>query len=140
MSRTGITLLTDTGVHNIAGDYAGDDLWLDEEDLHEATGFELKPQGLCRDELCFPIPGGRESEFTRDGAVNVAAFWRYRDGIVVHSEARDVWLLAEPAAERGARLQSLEAPDFTLPDSAGVMHSLSAYRGWKVLLFAWASW
>ena len=32
------------------------------------------------------------------------------------------------------------APDFTLPDLAGHMHSLSDYRGKKVLLIAYASW
>jgi peroxiredoxin len=32
------------------------------------------------------------------------------------------------------------APDFTLPDLDGRMHSLSDYRGKKVFLLAWASW
>ena len=44
------------------------------------------------------------------------------------------------AAERGRRLASLEAPDFTLPDLDGRMHTLSAYRGKKVFLAVWASW
>jgi peroxiredoxin len=35
---------------------------------------------------------------------------------------------------------SLEAPDFTLPDVSGTPHSLSDYRGKKVLLATWASW
>jgi AhpC/TSA family len=44
------------------------------------------------------------------------------------------------AAERAKALASLEAPDFTLPDLAGRPHSLSAQRGKKVLLVAYASW
>jgi peroxiredoxin len=37
-------------------------------------------------------------------------------------------------------LQSLQAPDFTLPDLEGKWHALSEYRGRKVLLVSWASW
>ena len=44
------------------------------------------------------------------------------------------------AAERAKALASLEAPDFTLPDLDGLPHSLSAQRGKKVLLVAYASW
>jgi hypothetical protein len=44
------------------------------------------------------------------------------------------------AAERAKALGSLEAPDFTLPDLDGRPHSLSAQRGKKVLLVAYASW
>jgi hypothetical protein len=44
------------------------------------------------------------------------------------------------AAERAKALVSLEAPDFTLPDLDGRPHALSAQRGKKVLLVAYASW
>jgi peroxiredoxin len=37
-------------------------------------------------------------------------------------------------------LSSLAAPDFTLPDMNGKLHSLSDFRGKKVLLLTWASW
>jgi peroxiredoxin Q/BCP len=33
----------------------------------------------------------------------------------------------------------VEAPDFTLPDLDGNLHSLSDYRGRKVVLLTWAS-
>ena len=42
--------------------------------------------------------------------------------------------------EPGSRLAGGEAPDFTLPDFDGVQHSLSQYRGKKVLIMTWASW
>ena len=45
-----------------------------------------------------------------------------------------------PAEERGRRLASLEAPDFTLPDLDGRLHSLSDHRGAKVFLVAYGSW
>jgi peroxiredoxin len=37
-------------------------------------------------------------------------------------------------------LSSLAAPDFTLPDIDGNSHSLSDFRGKKILLLTWASW
>lgn len=48
--------------------------------------------------------------------------------------------LGEPARVRATRLASLDAPDFSLPDLEGRVHSLSEHRGKKVLLVAYASW
>jgi hypothetical protein len=48
--------------------------------------------------------------------------------------------LGVSARDRGERLASLAAPDFTLPDLAGRLHSLSEHRGRKVVLVAYASW
>lgn len=59
--------------------------------------------------------------------------------VVVDREERAAYL-GVPAAERAAALASLQAPDFTLPDLSGRPHSLSAQRGKKVLLVAYASW
>lgn len=124
----------------VEGEAEGEALWLTRGDLQAATGFELKPEGLCRDEVCYPLPPGEEREFVRDGRINVAAFWRRRGGAVVRSEDGGTWLLGDPLDDRRARLDSLEAPDFTLPDANGDLHSLSDYRGQKVLLTTWASW
>lgn len=48
--------------------------------------------------------------------------------------------LGVSAEERGRRLASLEAPDFTLPDLDGRLHSLAEHRGKKVFLVAYGSW
>src|SRR5262245_40877014 len=59
---------------------SADSLWVTLPDLKGATGFALKPQGVCRDELCFPIPRGRRSAFlSRQGAAtwfNLSEFAR----------------------------------------------------------------
>jgi len=75
----------------------------------------------------------------RDGAERVR---RAQEGgrPVALDEAERVAYLGVSAGERGRRLASLEAPDFTLPDLDGRPHSLSAQRGKKVLLVAYASW
>ena len=49
-------------------------------------------------------------------------------------------MLGEDAGARSAALESLEAPDFALPDLDGRVHTLSEHRGKKVLLATWASW
>jgi hypothetical protein len=59
--------------------------------------------------------------------------------LAVDGEAH-VAYLGVSAHERGQRLESLEAPDFTLPDLEGRPHSLREQRGKKVLLVAYASW
>src|SRR5205807_4510720 len=45
----------------------GDNLWLASSDLAKAAGWELKPEGACKGEICVPIPPNREAEFVRDG-------------------------------------------------------------------------
>jgi AhpC/TSA family protein len=59
--------------------------------------------------------------------------------VAVDLDERVVYL-GVSAAERATALASLEAPDFSLPDLEGRRHSLSEYRGKKVLLVAYASW
>jgi len=119
----------------------GDDLWMPAGDLHAATGWELKPQGLCRDERCVPIPPGRRDQFLRAGdKVNLAALARQLGQTVVHDDSHALWFFGESADTRREVLVSLKAPDFTLPDIDGNPHSLSDYRGSKVLLLSWASW
>jgi len=59
---------------------------------------------------------------------------------VALDEAERAAYLGVSAQERGRRLASLEAPDFTLPDLEGRLHTLSDHRGAKVFLVAYGSW
>ena len=118
----------------------GDELWLDIDALDQTTGWTLKPEGACRDEICVPLPRGRENEFVSGGRFNIAAFARYMGQPIVQDGPSRTWAIGEAGETRASALRSLEAPDFTLPDMAGVQHSLSDYRGRKVFLVSWASW
>ena len=120
----------------------GDNLWLAAIDLARASGWELKPEGACKGDICIPIAPAREAEFVRaDGpSFNLAAFARLLGQPVLHDDNHGVWFFGEAADTRRATLASLEAPDFELSDLDGTMHRLSDYRGRKVLLSAWASW
>ena len=110
---------------------------LDPGTLEAAVGWELKPEGLCRGDVCVPV---------RDGAnlfvgeqVDLA---RVADAlsrpVVVDPDAGVAAIALDPVARRQAL--SLDAPPFTLDDLDGVPHSLSEWHGRKKLLFAFATW
>jgi len=133
------TVLTESSATQVTG-LAEPGLWLSAADALRATGWEIKPEGFCRDEVCVPIPAGREAEFTGDDRVNVSALWQLLGRPAVHSPPADVWFLGEGASDRNAALATLQAPDFTLPDLNGNPHSLSDFNKMRILLATWASW
>ena len=98
--------------------------------LTEATGWTLKPEGLCRDDVCVLVP-----DDVRDDPI---ALWT-RLGWPVVSSGDDVYL-GEGASTRADALAGTVAPNFTLKDIDGVEHSLSDHRGKKVLISSWAPW
>jgi hypothetical protein len=120
------------------------DLWITTSDLTRATRFVIKPQGVCRDELCFPLPKNRKAEFiSNKGSVtwfNLTEFARLIKQPFAADAKNSVWYFGPRTAEQNGYLASLEAPNFTLPDLNGKPHSLSDFRGQKVLLVTWASW
>ena len=119
-------------------------LWITTSDLTRATRFVIKPQGVCRDELCFPLPKNRTAEFvSTKGATtwfNLSNFARLIKQSFVTDQKNNVWYFGVRAEEQNGYLASLAAPDFTLPDLNGKPHSLADFRGKKVLLVTWASW
>ena len=115
-----------------------DRLWLSFADFEKATGWERKPQGLCLGETCVPIRPGKHWIDERAERIDLAAFAGYLGQSAVADAANGVWGFGP--ATSPAVLLSAEAPDFTLPDLDGKMHTLADYRGKKVLLYSWASW
>ena len=123
---------------------SSNDLWITTIDLTRATRFVIKPQGVCRDELCFPLPKNRKAEIVlKKGATtwfNLSEFAKLINQPVVTDQKNGVWYFGARAAEQNSGLASFAAPNFTLPDLNGKLHSLSDFRGKKVLLVTWASW
>ena len=119
---------------------SGDALWVERDDVERATGWAWKPEGLCRDEACVPLPRGAGGVPVRGDALDLAAAWRHMGHPVVHDEAGEHWVLGTGGAQRAEALATLQAPDFALPDLGGTPHLLSQFRGRKVFLVTWASW
>jgi hypothetical protein len=119
-----------------------DRLWISLDELERSTGWTAKPQGLCRGEVCVPVPTDRAS-WLDDAArrLDFAAFASHLGHAVARDEDRGVWAFGPPA-DRGAAPAAgpVVAPDFQLPDLDGTLHSLSDHRGKKVLLYCWSSW
>jgi hypothetical protein len=120
------------------------DLLVTLAELERATGFVIKPQGVCRNELCFPLPKQRKADFLvqRDKVTwfNLSAFARLVNQPIAHDEKLAAWCFGARQEAQNGYLATLKAPDFTLPDMSGKLHSLSDFRGKKVMLITWASW
>jgi hypothetical protein len=117
---------------------AGERVALDPGAVHEELGWSLRPEGLCRGSVCVPVRD-RAALVSKQG-IDLAELARVQGRPLALDVAERAAALGTPASERRAALEGLEAPDFTLPDLAGRRHTLSGFRGKKVLLIAYASW
>lgn len=103
------------------------------------TGWSLKPEGLCRENVCAPIY--RKGEvISPEGLIDLAAAAPVVGLSAVVDARRGVAALGASAAARGEEMTSLQAPHFTLPDLHGNPVSLHDFDRRKVLLLAWSSW
>jgi hypothetical protein len=96
------------------------------------TGWEIKPEGACKDERCVPL-----AQAVTD-SVHLPLIAERLKMPLLHDEAAGVWCLGPESG--GKALSSPRAPDIELPDWRGEAFRLSSLRGSKVLLVAWASW
>ncbi len=102
----------------------------------DETGWVLKPEGFCFEDICIPARQAVDD----DGRVDLAEFARLTDRPFVIDVDNAAASLGATFSDRGGDLNSLQAPDFKLPDLSGEIHALSDYKGKKILLAAYASW
>jgi hypothetical protein len=133
-----LTLLDDGRVVELPARFSGDSVRVQPGDVQRALGWELKPEGLCKDSVCVPVRDAADL-VSADG-VDLAALARLLGQPLACDADEHIAYLGASAVERGAHLASLQAPEFTLPDLSGRLHSLSDYRGKRILLVAYASW
>lgn len=92
-----------------------------------ATGWDIKPQGACKADVCVPLPGGFDLIAAAD-----------RLGMaLVHDAGRGLWALG-PESLGGRALVSAHAAELVLNDVDGHEFRLSSLRGQKVVIVAWA--
>lgn len=108
-----------------------------EEALESMLGWDLQPEGLCRGTMCVPVD---QDVLVGEDGLDLRTLAEALERPLVTDERHAVAALGASHHDRGQALASLEAPDFTLPDLEGNLHSLSDHRGKKVLLVAYASW
>jgi len=132
------TLIDEGATLELEVELGGGRVGIPEAALRSALGWELRPEGLCRGDVCVPVRD--RAKLVREGGVDLEALAELLDRPLALDAEERAAALGTSAAERTVGMASLEAPDFTLPDLAGRMHSLSEHRGKKVLLIAYASW
>jgi hypothetical protein len=111
---------------------------LSAEALESALGWTLESEGLCRGSVCVSVRDRGVLE--RDGRIDLAGFAEALGRPLAIDIDERAAALGASAIDRSARLESLEAPDFTLSDLEGREHTLSSHRGKKVLLIVYSSW
>jgi hypothetical protein len=131
------TVIDDGIAHEVTAVVDGDRVFLSAAGL-ATLGWELHPEGLCRDGLCIPVSEDVAIETER--GFELAALARVLDRPLAVDAGEHAAYLGVSAGERTRALRSLVAPDFTLPDLSGRPHRLSDHRGKKILLVAYASW
>ena len=103
-------------------------------EFEAGTGWAIRPEGMCKGEVCVPAPGAVVGDGRLDLEVVAAEL-----GMALVSDAdAGAWCLGPESG--GRALTTALAPDLELPDIDGNPFKLSMLHGRKVLLVAWASW
>ena len=108
-----------------------------ETDIEKSLGWELKPEGLCKDDSCIPYtplkdPDSEYVDFL--DITNTLGFSNVLD-VELGLAAVDTFSLLRTSA-----LKDRKAPNIELPDVDGQLHSLSEWSDKKKLLVAFSSW
>jgi hypothetical protein len=104
-----------------------DTLDIDTDAFSAGTGWQIRPEGACRGDVCVPLRSSFELASTA-ALLGMA---------LVHDESHDLWALG-PESLGGRALVTAEAPELVLGDLDGNEFRLSSLRGQKVALVAWA--
>ena len=96
------------------------------EEFQGATGWEIKPEGACKAEVCVALA---------DTGFDLLAVAE-RLGMAVVSEP-GLWAVG-PETLMGRALTTADASDFHLPDLDGEQFHITSLRGQKVLVVSWA--
>ena len=72
-----------------------DDVWLTLPDLTASTGWEIKPEGICRGEICIMVPDEIMSSLLQEEGeknwFNLAGFTRFLERPYARDDAQNVW-------------------------------------------------
>ena len=137
-SSIGITILDEWRPTEVSATLLADRIFVSAADLAAAMGWEAKPEGFCRGAVCVPNSKGEAVATSR--GIDLAGFAELLGRPLAVDLDDRVAALGASAQDRGAALSMLDAPDFTLPDLSGKPHSISDFRGRKLLLAAFSSW
>ncbi len=107
---------------------------VDRATFERGTGWELKPEGACRGDVCVPLPEGVDG----DRVAVAAVADRLGMPVVVHDEGLRA---LGPATVGGRALADVAAPALELPlVRSDDVWRLADQRGRRTVMVAWAPW
>ena len=95
----------------------------------DGTGWEVKPEGACKAEVCVPLAPSADFD--------VEATAKRLGMALVHDAKAGLWALG-PESIGDRALVSAQAPELVLDDINGNTFRLSSLRGQKVAIVSWA--
>jgi len=101
-------------------------------DFEERTGWQLKPEGACKGDICVPLSSQPEGD-----TIALDSIAEQLNLPLVHDEANGLWALG-PESIGSRALSTVEAANLTLPTLDGDTFELNSLRGKKVVLVAWS--
>jgi hypothetical protein len=107
------------------------------DQLPGLIGWSLKPEGLCRDDVCIPVQD--RAALGDESAIDLVAVAGLLDRPAVADES-GLTAIGALRARRRSALVDLVAPDFSLPNLEGGLTALSDHGSKKRLLVAFSSW
>ncbi len=135
---TSFSIIDDGRTIDVQAEVSGGAVHITPDALRDALGWELKPEGFCRGDVCVPFRD--RDALLEDGRVDLSGFADVLGRPLALDADEGAAAIGTASADQAARMANLEAPDFTLPDLEGKLHTLWEHRGKKVLLVAYASW
>ena len=99
-------------------------------DFETASGWQIKPEGACKGEICIPLSQSGDT-------LDAETLARDMNLPLVHEPEAGAWALG-PESIGGRSLATAEAPNMILPDLDGNLFELHSLRGQKIVVYAWA--
>jgi hypothetical protein len=133
-----IVVVDGPDVARVDGDISTTMVLLSPAALEQATGWDLKPEGLCRGEVC--VPRRDDDGVLVDDKIDLVAFAALLRRPLAYDADAGIAVLADAPEDHAAAFDARVAPTWTLPDLDGNAVSSSDFADKKKLLVAWASW
>ncbi len=147
MTPVQLTVLTTDDTVVVPALAEDDRFLLDPDAIRTVTGWEPKPEGLCRGDVCVPVrdPAARDSAGRYDLARVAAALHRpftaeRTDGAETTDTDTAAASIGEAVHERAAALRDGRAPRLELTGFDGGTVAVPGGERRKRVVLAWSSW
>jgi hypothetical protein len=132
------TILTGDAAHEVDAGAAPGTLLLDPANLEDLTGWELKPEGLCRGDIC--VPTRHRPDIEADGQIDLRVFADLLARPLAVDDETQTAAIGESPAHRESQLDEGALDGLVLRDADGEPFRWDSIGRKKKVLVTWASW